>query len=124
MNTTFNYLKDKEVKRKIKCYTINIPMYHCVVKIVFGKQAKQLEKDWNRSADGFGGLTRNYLKKYGEVLISFPVKKPKIKYVTHEFYHAITMIMENIGHKIKIDSDEPPAYLMSYLISEYLKIKQ
>lgn len=122
MKEKFDYIKEREIKKSMICHTIDIPMYHCCVKIIFDKQAKQLEKDWNRTTSGFGGLTRNFLKEEGTVLISFPDKKPKLHYLVHELYHAVTMIMDNIGHKIN-GEDEPSAYLMSYLIKEYKKIK-
>lgn len=123
MKDKFNYFVDKEVKKEIKCYSIDIPIYKCSVNIIFDKEAKKLEKDWNKSVDGYGGLTRDFLKENGSVLISFPKSKPKIEYVVHEFYHATNMIMNYIGHKSDY-ADEPSAYLIGYLTKEYLKIKK
>lgn len=116
------YAKDKKVSKTLKCSVIDVPIYKCKVKILFGEGAKKLEKDWNKKFEGWGGLTRNYLDD-GEVLVSFFDKRPKLEHVVHEFHHATDMIMKNIGHKRDPESDEPSAYLMGYLINEYKKLK-
>ena len=72
---------------------------------------KQLEKEWRGTISGFGGLTRDFLKESGIVLISFPNKKPKTEDVVHEFYHAVDLIMNYIGHKNSSSSDEPSAFV-------------
>lgn len=123
MKDKFSYFKEKEVKNKLLCHKIDIPIYKCAVKIIFDKQAKQLEKEWRGTISGFGGLTRDFLKESGIVLISFPNKKPKTEDVVHEFYHAVDLIMSYIGHNNSSSSDEPSAYLMGYLIKEFKKIK-
>lgn len=123
MNKKFLYIKDKEIKKELKCKVIDIPIYKCCVKILIGKNAKQLEKDWKRDYSSCGAVTRNYLKEEGVVAISFFDKKPKLEHIVHEFHHATDMIMDSIGHNRKPESDEPSAYLIGYLIKEYNKLK-
>lgn len=117
------YTKKKHISTTINCKTIKIPLYNCEVKILSGNKAKKLEKDWETETSGYGGLTRDYLKINGDVVISFFKDNPKISTVAHEFYHAIDMIMNFIGHKRDNTIDEPSAYLMGYLIDEYNKLK-
>ena len=124
MNNKFEYAVDSEIIKKMKCKTIELPIYTCSVNFIFGDDAIKLEKSWGKRTSGFGGLTRNFLKDNGTVLISFPDKKPKLEYVVHELHHAVDMIINDIGHKKDPEGDEPSAYLIGYLISEYLKIKK
>lgn len=119
----FEYIKNKEVKKEIPCHVINIPIYKCRLKIILNKNAKKLEKDWYKKLDNCGALTRNYLADEGSVAVSFFDSKPKIEDVVHEFHHATSMIMDYIGHKVHKDGDEPSAYLIGYLVKEYMKMK-
>lgn len=119
----FLYIKNKDSKKSLKCKTIDIPLYHCKVKLLFSKEALILEKSWGSKHNNAGAVTRNYLKDDGSVAISFFEKRPKIDDVVHEFHHATDMIMDYIGHKKDTESDEPSAYLIGYLMSEYKKLK-
>lgn len=119
----FYYIKNKDKKLKLDCYVIDVPIYKVKVKILLGKKALQLERDWSKPTSGFGGLCRNYLDDEGMVLVSFPSNKPRIDNVAHEFHHATDMIMGYVNHKKNSEGDEPSAYLLSYLMREFLRIK-
>lgn len=123
VNKILEYTKNKKISNKMKCKVIDIPLYKCEIKMVFGDKAKKLEKDWEKETDGYGALTRDYLGVNGDILISFFSNKPKIETVAHEFFHAVEMIMNHIGHKRANTIDEPSAYLMGYLIKKYKELK-
>jgi hypothetical protein len=122
MKSKFLYIKNKEVKKSLSCKTIELPIYHCQVKLLFNKNALKLEKDWNKNRDNCGAVTRNFLKDDGSISISFFDNKPKMEDVVHEFHHATAMIMDYIGHDLSKEADEPSAYLIGYLVSEYKKL--
>ena len=124
MKNVILYEKQKAITKKIKCDIIDIPIYHCRIKLLFGKNARKLEKEWNKPIDVCGALTRNYLKEEGTVAISFFKSKPELEDIVHEFHHATDMIMDYISHKKDTESDEPSAYLIGYLVKEFMKIKK
>lgn len=124
MKNILLYEKKKIISKKLKCYIIDIPIYHCCIKILFGKNAQKLEKEWDNKINNSGAVTRNYLKEEGSVAISFFSEKPTLEEIVHEFHHATDMIMDYISHKKDTESDEPSAYLIGYLVKEFMKIRK
>lgn len=116
-----------DVEKHHKIYgvkTIPIPLYRCEIKLFFGKQTEELEKLWKNDLN-YDGNVRDYLDTCREVLITFPTENPNVASVVHELCHATQIILKNIGHNYyNQNSDEPFAYLLTYLIQEYQKIKK
>lgn len=115
---------DKKLKSKINCEIIEIPLYHCSVQIIRNQKDKaKIEKEWELPKTGkLGAVTRNYLEEDGNVLIIFNNEKPSPSTLAHEFTHVAQMVMKYIGHNhCKEDYDEPTAYLVGYLVSEFHK---
>lgn len=126
MKTDFKYNQDVKKKKIIKNINIiPIPLYRCNVEIIFGKNTKQLETDWGNGMF-FGGKTRDYLEdKSRSILITFPDNNPILSTVVHELCHATQIILKEAGHDYhEQEADEPFAYLLTYLVEEYLKIKK
>ena len=128
MNTKkikINVETKKAIKLKKPVVYIPVPMYRCCVELYFGKQTKEVETHW-KSDMNYDGKTRNYLETSRSVMITFVEEKPKLSTVVHELLHATQMIMAGAGHKCleKDGSDEPSAYLLTFLFEEYCKIKK
>ena len=44
--------------------------------------------------------------------------------IAHECFHATAYIMDVIGCELKEESEEPYAYLLGYLVDEFVKFKK
>lgn len=117
MNIKIGY--SKKILKDIGCHKINLDIYPIKVIIFTPDQTAKLEKLWE--SDDYTAVTRNYTAKHDEVWICF-MDKPCYETIAHEVHHAVTMIMECIGHKIHGEADEPSAYLTGYLVREIIKI--
>lgn len=118
------YLKKTEITKNIKSHDIGVPLYLRTVEIIFYPQSIKLEKDWHTdSAKTASAQTRNYIDEHGKITISIYEKQPGISTVVHELTHATQMILYHAGHKHDDkDADEPFAYLLGYLVREFIKL--
>ena len=118
IKSEFKISYDKEVKKVIPCYKIDLPIYKCEVLLLSVSNTKKLNKAWGR--EGYGAGIRDYLEDHNQVVITF--NEYSDENLVHELHHAVDMIMLWIGHKV-IGVDEPKAYLMGYLYKESIKKK-
>lgn len=118
---------NKDTKTLVKLsgvHYIDVPIYNCGIEIIFKDSTKKLEAMWGNTTE-YGGQTRDYLKNDSRILVSFPSDKPNMGTVTHELCHATQMILKWVKHDYyESSADEPFAYLLGFLVREYLKIKK
>lgn len=96
---------------------IHIDIYDIGVISFTGEEAIKYADFYNNELD-VDGITINKIDDFGDVVVLFKDNNPTPDIVVHEMTHATQMILMKIGHNF-YDTDEPFAYLLSYLIREY-----
>jgi len=117
------YNKTQEQKSKVKTLIIPIHLFPVRVQITLKKETDKVNKLWNKKTD-YDADTTNYLEEGNSVLVKFATDPIQISVAVHEFVHASQMILDYIGHDYKHDTDEPLAYLVSYLTEEFIKLSK
>ena len=116
---TFLFFHDKEVKKELPCVEIDLPIYHCSVKILSKGNTTKLNKYWDNLV---GAMCANdYLEQDSLVLIR--INEYRDEHLVHELHHAVDMIMHHIGQPVNRPC-EASAYLMGYLYKEAIKHKK
>ena len=121
MKTKLRINFDKVSTAELPCFKIDIPLYRCHILVLDKKQSKRLGELWG-SPDDYGAMVNNYLKESQKIILR--VFEYSDANIVHELHHTVDMIMDYIDHEKNAESDEPSAYLMTYLYEEVMKIKK
>lgn len=108
----------KELKTNIRSEEIHCLPYDFWVSVFFPKENAKLEKKWKDTKSNVDGEAMNSLDS-GRVVLRF--KTLTHNTIAHEINHAVTMILDHVGHDFSGSFDEPMAYLTGYITEEVYK---
>ena len=107
--------------------TIKIPTYgHVRVHLLVGKDIKDMYatcknlgfQDTIKSCDGLVAFLEDSTDTYIFINVN-----SSIGTLAHECFHVVVRIMNIVGSQLTYESEEPYAYLLSYLVNEVNKVK-
>jgi hypothetical protein len=112
-------VKGKPKSAKIDMFKFSLPMFNCSIYVGFKDsfdKYRSLYDDY-KSCDA---ICIDYLNYDRSICMFFD--KVNINTISHECYHAVNNIFENIGHKADNKNDEVGAYMLGYLTKEVFNI--
>lgn len=97
-----------------------IPIYDYKVEVFIFDDIKEAVEAFPGIVDeGMLGCTIEHIN---EPRCRLALPSDRMSTVVHELEHVKNLVWKHIGYEVKVDNDEPDAYLMSYLFEQVEKI--
>lgn len=99
--------------------TIEVPIYGCVLTIIFTNNLNAVVKKYKLSGNWgeFGALTFEDKSKYRHYVVVF-TDTNHLSNIAHEIVHIKNYIFLGINAKVDLHNDEPEAYLTGWLFDQ------